>query len=85
MPRLPRQKLPLPPPPYPQPDPAPWRPLGLQRFPQPQEQPVSLKPTKPSKQSRNNRKQEAKRLLAQQPQPQPNPLRLEEVVFKRLG
>ena len=37
MPRLPRHKLPLPPPPYPQPGPPPWKPLGLQRFPQPQE------------------------------------------------
>ena len=32
-----RDKLPLPPKPFPQPDPAPWKPLGLQRFPQPQE------------------------------------------------
>ena len=61
------------------------KPPARHKFHPPQEQPVSLKPTKPSKQSRNNRKQEAKRLLAQQPQPQPNPLRLEEVVFKRLG
>ena len=37
MPKLPRDKLPLPPNPFPQPDPAPWKPLGLQRFPQPQE------------------------------------------------
>ena len=83
MPRLPRDKLPLPPKPFPQPDPAPWKPLGLQRFPQLKEPPVSLKPAKPSKAARNNRKQEARK-LAHQP-PQPAPARLEEIVFKRLG
>ena len=47
---------------------------------------MSLKPTKPSKASRNQRKQEARRLLAQQQRPQQaNPLRLEEVAYKRLG
>ena len=47
---------------------------------------MSLKPAKPSKQSRNNRKQEVKRLMAQQRRPpQPNPVRMEEAVFKRLG
>ena len=87
MPRLPRNQHPLPPPPYPQPDPAPWKPLCLHPFPPPpQELPVSLKPPKPSKASRNQRKQEARRLLAQQQRPQQaNPLRLEEVVYKRLG
>ena len=49
MPRLPRHQLPPAPKPYPQPEPLPWKPLGLQRSPQPQEQPVSLKPQKPSK------------------------------------
>ena len=83
MPRLPRHQLPQEPKPYPQPDPAPWKPLGLQRFPQPQEYPVSLKPAKPSKAARNQRKQEARK-LAQQP-PQQAPARLEEIVSKRLG
>ena len=47
---------------------------------------MALKPAKPSKASRNQRKQEARRLLAQQQRPQQaNPLRLEEVAFKRLG
>ena len=47
---------------------------------------MSLKPQKPSKASRNQRKQEARRLLAQQQRPpQANPLRLEDVVVKRLG
>ena len=46
---------------------------------------MSLKPLKPSKQSRNSKKRETKRLLEQQQRPQPNPVRLEEVVFKRLG
>ena len=50
---------------------------------QPKEPPVSLKPAKPSKAARNNRKQEARKLA--QHQPQPAPARLEEVVFKRLG
>ena len=44
---------------------------------------MSLKPLKPSKQARNQRKQEARK-LAHQP-PQPAPARLEEIVFKRLG
>ena len=62
------------------------KPRAWRKFPQPKEQTLSLKPQKPSKQSRNNRKQEAKRLLAQQQRPpQAHPLRLEEVVFKRLG
>ena len=47
---------------------------------------MSLKPTKPSKASRNQRKQEARRLPAQQQRPpQANPLRLEEVAYKRMG
>ena len=46
---------------------------------------MPLKPLKPSKQARNSRKQETKRLLEQQQRPQPNPVRLKEVVFKRLG
>ena len=44
---------------------------------------MSLKPAKPSKAARNNRKQEARKLA--QHQPQPVPARLEEIVFKRLG
>ena len=87
MPKLPRRQLPLQPlHPYP-PAPQPWKPLGLHPFPPPpQELPVSLKPPKPSKASRNQRKQEARRLLAQQQRPQQaNPLRLEEVAYKRLG
>lgn len=46
---------------------------------------MSLKPQKPSKASRNQRKQEVRRLLAQQQRPQPVPARLEDVVYKRLG
>ena len=47
---------------------------------------MALKPIKPSKASRNQRKQEAQRLLAQQQRPQQaNPLRLEEVAYKRMG
>ena len=61
------------------------RPHVLHKFHQPKEQTLSLKPLKPSKQSRNSKKQETKRLLEQQQRPQPNPVRLEEVVFKRLG
>ena len=57
----------------------------MHKFPKPKEQTLSLKPLKPSKQSRNSKKQETKRLLEQQQRPQPNPVRLEEVVFKRLG
>lgn len=85
MPKLPKRQHPLPPKPYPQPEPAPWKPLGLHQYPQPQEPPVSLRPLKPSKQSRNSKKQETKRLLEQQQRPQPNPVRLEDVVSKRLG
>ena len=44
---------------------------------------MSLKPAKPSKAARNNRKQEARKLAQQSPQPAPS--RLEEIVFKRLG
>ena len=57
----------------------------MHKFHQPKEQTLSLKPLKPSKQSRNSKKQETKRLLEQQRRPQPNPVRLEDVVFKRLG
>lgn len=46
---------------------------------------MALKPLKPSKQSRNNRKQEVKRLLEEQQRPQPQPSNLEEVVYKRMG
>lgn len=47
---------------------------------------VSLRPIKPSKQQRNSRKQEVKRLLSeQQRQQEQAPRRLEEVVYKRLG
>ena len=46
---------------------------------------MALKPLKPSKQSRNSKKQETKRLLEQQQRPQPVPMRLEEVAYKRLG
>ena len=47
---------------------------------------MALKPANPSKASRNQRKQEARRLLAQQQRPQQaNPLRLEEVAYKRMG
>ena len=45
---------------------------------------MSVKPPKPSRQARNSKKQEIKRLLEQQRQ-QPNPVRLEEVMYKRLG
>ena len=44
---------------------------------------MALKPAKPSKSACNQRKQEARK-LAQQP-PQPAPSRLEEIVVKRLG
>ena len=77
--------MPPPPRPFPQPEPAPRKPLGLSPLPQPQEPTVSLRPLKPSKQSRNSKKLEVKRLLEQQQRPQPVPVRLEEVVFKRLG
>ena len=47
---------------------------------------MSLKPLKPSKQSRNQRKQETRRLLQeQQTLPQQPPRRLEEAAYKRLG
>lgn len=45
---------------------------------------MALKPKKPSKQARDSKKQEIKRLLAQQ-RPQTYPQRLEEVAYKRLG
>ena len=61
------------------------RPHVWRKFHQPKEQTLSLKPLKPSKQSRNSKKQETKRLLEQQQRPQPNPVRLEEVAYKRLG
>ena len=82
MPRLPRQKLPLPPKPYPQPEPAPWKPLGRHLFPQPHEPPVSLKPIKPSKQARNQRKQEQRQPL---PQPQAKPARQPLLAHQRFG
>ena len=86
MPKLPRRQHPLQPlHPDPQREPERWKPLGLHQPPQPKEQTLSLKPLKPSKQSRNSKKRETKRLLEQQQRPQPNPVRLEEVVFKRLG
>ena len=86
MPKLPRRQHPLQPLHPDPPAPPPWKPLGLHPFPQPQDPPMSLKPPKPSKASRNQRKQEARRLLAQQQRPQQaNPLRLEEVAYKRLG
>ena len=46
---------------------------------------MSLKPAKPSKAARNQRKQEARKLAQQPNHPQPIPARLEEIVFKRLG
>lgn len=55
------------------------------QFHHPKEQPVSLKPIKASKQNRNRKKQEVKRLLKDQQHPRPIPLRLEDVVNKRLG
>ena len=80
MPRPPRQKLPLPPPPFPQPEPAPWKPLGLSPLSQPQESTVSLRPLKPSKQARNQRKQEQRQL-----QPQANPARQPLLAHQRFG
>ena len=43
------------------------------------------KPQKSSKPARNSRKQEVKRLLAEQQRPRPQPSNLEEVFYKRLG
>ena len=82
MPRLPRQKLPLPPPPFPQPEPAPWKPLGLSPLSQPQESTVSLRPLKPSKQARNQRKQQQ---LQPQGQPQPTPQHQPLLAHQRFG
>lgn len=45
---------------------------------------MALKPPKPSKASRNQRKQEMRRAQQQRPLPTP-PARLEDVVYKRLG
>ena len=47
---------------------------------------MANKPLKPSKQARNQRKQETKRLLQEQQTPaQQPPRRLEEAAYKRLG
>jgi len=46
---------------------------------------MAIKPLKPSKASRNQRKQETRRLLEQQRPPSQAQFRLEDVVVKRLG
>lgn len=47
---------------------------------------MALRPPKPSKQARNNRKQELKKALHEQTRPQEQPpRRLEEAAYKRLG
>ena len=54
--------------------------------PPPKEIAVSLRPIKPSKQARNNRKQQLKKALAEQARPQEQPQgRQESPVFKPLG
>lgn len=46
---------------------------------------MAIKPIKPSKSARNNRKQETKKLLAEQLRQQSAPpRRLEDVAYKRL-
>ena len=47
---------------------------------------MAIKPIKPSKQARNNRKQQLKKALAEQARPQEQPQgRQESPVFKPLG
>ena len=53
----------------------------------PRKEPRVIKPPKPSKANRNNRKQELRKVLAEQQRQQLEspPRRLEEVAYKRLG
>ena len=53
----------------------------------PRKEPRVIKPPKPSKANRNNRKQELRKVLADQQRQRLNlqPRRLEDVVSKRMG
>ena len=60
----------------------------MHKFHQPKEQTLSLKPLKPSKQARNQRKQgqhQPQAMRAQEPKAARQPRRLWEVVNQRLG